>query len=58
MIKDSETRLYGFIRSKLKELGWDTRSPRNDGQVYAQNEFANDFRRKKALGLQRRCSFR
>ncbi|MXY28296.1 hypothetical protein F4Y59_09075 [Candidatus Poribacteria bacterium] len=49
--KDSEVRLYGFILDKLKELGWDTRSPKNGGQVYAQNELRYNEQLKIALGL-------
>ena len=53
MAYDSEVRLYGFIRDKLKELGWDSRSPRNGGQVYTQNEYASNPQLKNALGLLR-----
>ncbi len=52
-IKDSEFRLYGFILDKLKELGWRTQSLKNGGQVFAQNELANDPQLKLALGLKR-----
>ena len=51
MAKDSEVRLYGFILDKLKERGWDKRSPRNGGQVYAQNELRRNVQLKSALGL-------
>ena len=51
MAKDSEVRLYGFILDKLKELGWDIRSPRNGGKVYAQNELRYNEKLKMALGL-------
>lgn len=53
MAYDSEFRLYGFINDKLRELGWDTRSPRNGGQVYTQNEYTANPQLKEALGLLR-----
>lgn len=36
---DSEFRAYGYIEKVLKNLGWDTRSPRRGGEVYTQREF-------------------
>ena len=36
---DSEFRTYTYIEGVLKKLGWDTRNPRNGGQVYTQSEF-------------------
>ena len=41
MASDSEFRSYGYIQSALSELGWDTKSPTRDGDVYWQREFYN-----------------
>ena len=29
---------YSFIEKRLKEMGWDTKSPTRGSQVYTQNE--------------------
>ena len=49
--KDSEARLHGFILDRLKELGWDTRSCRRGGSVYAQTELRQNPQLKQALGF-------
>ena len=38
---ESEFRVYPYIESVLKRLGWDTRHPRRGGLVYTQGEFRN-----------------
>ena len=48
---DSEARLHGFILDRLKELGWDTRSIKRGGHVYAQTELRQNPHLKDALGL-------
>lgn len=48
---DSEARLYGFILERLKELGWDTRSVKRGGHVYAQTELRQNPDLKSSLGL-------
>ena len=51
MAKDHEFRSYDYIRSCLKELGWDTRNPGRGGAVYMQSEFRrHDPLLKEALG--------
>ena len=49
-IKESEFRLYGYITDRLKEVGWDTKTPLRGGQVYTQNESLQDDKLKEALG--------
>lgn len=51
--RDSEFRLYGFIRDRLKDCGWNTKSPANGGNVYTQNEVNSNKNLKEALGLGR-----
>lgn len=36
--KESEFRSYAYIVDRLKELGWNTKSPLRGGHVYTQNE--------------------
>ncbi len=47
---ESEFRLYGFILDSLKDLGWDTRSPRLGGSVFTQHEALDDPGLKAGLG--------
>ena len=51
-VKDSEFRLYPYIESLLRGLGWNTSSPNKDkgGQVYTQNEIYYNPRLRSALG--------
>ena len=53
MSKESEFRLYNYIKDRLDELGWDTKSPSRNGQMYVQNEPLHDPDLKKALGRDR-----
>ena len=51
-IIESEFRSYSFIEKRLKEMGWDTRSPARGGRVYTQNEARRQNPKlKEALGL-------
>jgi len=51
--KESEYRLYGYILDRLKEVGWDTRTPAKGGKVYTQNEALQDANLKRAFGQKR-----
>ena len=51
---NSEFRNYGYIDRVLKDLGWNTKNPRNGGQVYFQGEFLNhDDLLSQSLNLQK-----
>ncbi len=48
---ESEFRAYPYIQERLKEMGWNTKSPKHGGQVYTQNEaVAQNTKLKEALG--------
>ena len=51
----SEVEAYGFIRQKLKGLGWVVKDPSKiaNGQVWTQNQCLSHAHIKKALGLAR-----
>lgn len=51
----TETDAYSWIKSELKDLGWDTRNPMRNphGRVYTQNECLGDPEIKKWLGKTR-----
>lgn len=43
---DSEARWHGVILDRLKEMGWNTKSCSNGGQVYTQTELRRNDRLK------------
>lgn len=49
--QDSEARLHKLIPELLSELGWNTRSIKHGGQLYAQAELRQNSNLKEALGL-------
>ncbi len=53
--RSSEVHAYGYIKERLKELGWNTRNPLRveGGQVFTQQECLEDDEFKKYLGLKR-----
>ncbi len=51
---ESEFRSYPYIIDRLKDMGWDTRSPGRGGAVYTQNEATKqNAKLKEALGAER-----
>lgn len=51
MVKDSESRVYFYIKEVLKDLGWDIKNPAKGGDVYEKSEFVgHDTFLERALG--------
>jgi type I restriction-modification system DNA methylase subunit len=49
-MKDSEFRLYPYMQDRLKELGWNIKTPNKGGDIYTQGEIKQNTLLKEALG--------